>query len=118
MLGYRITTRMTSRQDGIGEVVVTHGKSTPLHLPMDVVGETKIYFRDPDESWQEKCRLQNAEWALPRKSSIKLAIFLHFGGMYYRYDTWTSILTIRNLPASTVGSIILILALLLTRHVF
>ncbi len=117
MLNYKITTRITSQRDGTGEVVV-NCKEGELRLPLDLVGGTKVHFREPDESWEEKCRQQHAEWAIPKKSSIKLAIFMHFGGMYYRYDTWTSVLTIGILPTSTVGCIILILALLLTRHVF
>ena len=112
MFGYKVISRLTDHRDGMGEVIVTH-KQGSLHLPLDVIGTTKIYFRDPDISWQEKCRLQHAEWALTKKEIIKLAVFMHFGGMYYRYDTWTSILTICHLSSRTVGMIILILALLL-----
>lgn len=117
MLGYKVITRITSRQDGMGEVVVSKGKGNALVLAIDIIGDTKIYFRDPDVSWEEKCRLQHAEWAIPHKERIKLAVFMHFGGMYYRYDAWTSILTIRHLSTRTIGCIILILALLAIQHI-
>ena len=116
MFGYKVISRITSPQDGLGEVIDST-KQGELHLPLDIVGNAKIHFRHPDTDWQEKCRQQHAEWAIPKKEIIKLVVFMHFGGMYYRYDTWTSTLTICHLSTRTVGSIILILALLLIQRV-
>ena len=113
MFGYRVISRMTSRKDGVGEVVVSKDKTTPLILPLDIIGGTNIAFREPDESWREKCTLQNAEWAIPKKEMIKLVVFMHFGGMYYRYDPMTSTLHIRHLTTAMTGYIVLILAILL-----
>lgn len=113
MLGYKVFSRMTSRKDGVGEVVVSKDKHTPLVLPLDIIGGTHIEFREPDESWREKCTLQHAEWAIPHKEMIKLAVFMHFGGIYYRYDPMTSTLHIRHLSTQTLGYIVLLLAIVL-----
>ena len=112
MLGLRVHSHLMSRQDGRGEVVIRSARGS-LQLPLDLTDGTHISFRDPDESWAEKCRLQHAEWAIPKKDLIKLAIFMHFGGMYYRYDSTTSTLHICHLPSRVTGIVTLLLMLLL-----
>ena len=109
---HKVATHLTSRHDGTGEVVVSN-KLGALHLPLDLNGGTKISFRDPDVSWAEKCRLQHAEWAIPEKDLIKFLIFMHFGGMYYRYDSDTGTLHICHLSSRVTGIATLALMLLL-----
>ena len=113
MLGYRVKSRIISRQEGTGEVRIIHQGAT-LELPLAITDGIKVSLRDPDVSWEEKCRLQHIAAFITHKDIIKLALFLHFGGMYYRYNSATGMLHIHRLSTRATGIATLLLVLALT----